>query len=186
MRTGRRIRFVDSVCSFVDDADFEAKHDRDESGRFSSGGSGESYAPTEEMPPDFDAEKFKELIGPEFKGVRRQAAVQKLINERRGHVKGAFHRKDIGDIDLIWGNDVIGLCHILKRREVQGISPEDFAKDLTEVVQNGDLCQSKGKCEIWYKKKMVVVSTMFHGKAATFIITSFPSRKRPARFKRQA
>lgn len=181
------MRFSDIVLRFRDDAEFEQKHDRDENGKFSSGGSSGSTSSSEEKNSSaFDAEKFKELIGPEFKGVRRQAAVRKLIEEKRGHVKGAFHRKDIGDIDLIWGNDDVGLCHILKRRKEQGVSPEDFAEDLAEVVQNGDLCQSKDKYEIWHKKKMVVVTKTFYGRAVTLIITSFPSRKRPARFNKQA
>ena len=168
------MRFFDRVLLICDDAEFEAKHDRDENGQFSTKSSSASASSSEEQKSlEFDAEKFRELIGPEFKGVRRQAAVRKLIEEKRGHVKGAFHRKEIGDIDLIWGN-------------AQGISPEDFAEDIAKIVQNGDICQSENKYEIWYDKKMVVVTKTFFGKEVKFILTSFPSRKRPARFNRQA
>ena len=181
------MRFFDRVLLICDDAEFEAKHDRDENGQFSTKSSSASASSSEEQKSlEFDAEKFRELIGPEFKGVRRQAAVRKLIEEKRGHVKGAFHRKEIGDIDLIWGNDDVGLCHIFKRRKAQGISPEDFAEDIAKIVQNGDICQSENKYEIWYDKKMVVVTKTFFGKEVKFILTSFPSRKRPARFNRQA
>ena len=43
------------------------------------------------------------LLGEEFKGYKGQEAVNKLLQEKRGHVKGAFHREDMGDIDLLWG-----------------------------------------------------------------------------------
>ena len=56
------------------------------------------------------------LYGEEFKGYKGQAAIDKLLKEQRGHVKGAFHRDDIGDIDLVWGSDTAGLQHIIKQR----------------------------------------------------------------------
>jgi len=49
------------------------------------------------------ADDYKKLMGPEFTGVKGQAAVEKLLNERQGHVKEAFYRDDIGGIDLYWG-----------------------------------------------------------------------------------
>lgn len=181
------MRFSDLVCilHFGDDAEFEQEHDRDKNGRFSSGGSTGSTTESKEgaeKPSGFDRQKFEELIGPEFKGVRRQAAVRKLPEEKRGHVKAASHRQDVGDIDLIWGNDRVGLCHIIKRRKEQGVSVENLAEDLSDVVLNGDLFQSSGKYEIWHKKKMVVATRTFNGNEVTFVLTAFPSRKKPARF----
>ncbi|WP_250322475.1 hypothetical protein [Campylobacter lari] len=32
-----------------------------------------------------------------------KGALQKLLIEKQGQVAGAFHRKDLGDIDLVWG-----------------------------------------------------------------------------------
>lgn len=45
---------------------------------------------------------------PEFKG-KRQEAVNHLLETKSGQVQGAFYRQDLGDIDLVWGNDEIGL-----------------------------------------------------------------------------
>lgn len=39
-----------------------------------------------------------------------------LLKVRSGYVPGAFHRDDIGDIDLIWGNWNYGLRYIELRR----------------------------------------------------------------------
>lgn len=183
------MRFSDIVLRFRDDAEFEQKHDRDENGKFSSGGSSGSTSSSEEQNSSaFDAEKFKELIGPEFSGVRRQAAVRKLIEEKRGHVKGAFHRKDIGDIDLVWGNEQIGLSHIIARRSKSGLDGEKFAESLSDVIQNGDLIYRKDRnnYEIWWQGKLAVVTKQFMGSDACFVVTAFPSRKKPARFNEQA
>ena len=96
------------------------------------------------------------------------------MEEKCGHVKGAFHRKDIGYIDLIWGNESGGLCHIVKRRKEQGISVDEFAEDISDIVQNGDLCESSGKYEIWHRKKMVVATKTFCGIVGPAIRTPLP------------
>lgn len=115
------------------------------------------------------------LLGEEFKGVKGQDAVNKLLREKQGHVKGAFHRADIGDIDLIWGDDTCGLQHILKRREEQGINAREFVKDLAEVVEKGSYRKQnkRGNYELLYNGKMAIVSPELQGNKMTFLVTSF-------------
>ena len=79
-------------------------------------------------------------LGPEYKGYKGKKAIDKLMKEKKGYIKGAFHRKDIGDIDLIWGNDKMGLKHIIKRRKETGQNLKGVLDGLTNVVE-------KGKCE---------------------------------------
>lgn len=136
----------------------------------------------------YDEKKFKELAGPEFKGVRGQSAVHKLLEEKRGHVRGAFHRKDIGDIDLIWGNEHLGLSHIISRRSASGLDGAQFVKDLSDVVENGTILHRKDRknYEIWHQGKLIVVSETFMGANKRLVVTAFPSRKKPARFNEQA
>jgi hypothetical protein len=64
--------------------------------------------------------KATEFLGPEYSGVKGQAAVEKLLKERQGHVKGAFHRDDTGDIILAWGDDNMGIQHIINHRNLYG------------------------------------------------------------------
>lgn len=180
------MRFSDLVCilHFGDDAEFEQEHDRDKNGRFSSGGSTGSTTESKEgaeKPSEFDSQKFEELIGPEFKGVRRQAAVRKLLEEKRGHVKAAFHRQDVGDIDLIWGNDKVGLNHILKRRAEQGVDLDGFAASLTDTIQNGEMAVDEGRqnFRFWKNKQEVVVSKLYFGKKIQLVVTAYPARKKP-------
>ena len=115
------------------------------------------------------------LLGEEYKDVKGQDAVNKLLREKQGHVKGAFHRKDIGDIDLIWADDTCGLQHILKRREEQGINAREFVKDLAEVVEKGSYRKQnkRGNYELLYNGKMAIVSPELQGNKMTFLVTAF-------------
>lgn len=127
-------------------------------------------------------EELDALLGEEFKGVKGQAAVDKLLKEKRGHVKGAFHRDDIGDIDLFWGNDDVGLRHIISRREEQGIDGIDFIQDLSNVVEKGDFEKKNklGNFEFRYGRKVVVIAPEYHGNKITYVLTSYKTRaKKP-------
>ena len=129
----------------------------------------------EEKSPSID-----ELLGEEFKGYKGQQAVDKLMKEKRGHVKGAFHRDDIGDIDLLWGNDSLGLQHILMRRKEQGIDGKDFVSDLANVVQHGAFRKKndRGNFEFFHKGKVAVVSPELWGNKITFLVTAFKTHSK--------
>jgi len=74
-----------------------------------------------------------------FKGMP-QEAFWFLINHQEGDLVGVFSRNDIGDVDLVWGDDSCGVCHILLRH----ISEKDFPTidqmilAITDIVQNGN------------------------------------------------
>lgn len=66
------------------------------------------------------AREIKVLFGQPFRGYHGIEAINKLKNERRGYIPSAFHRDDIENIDLIYGNECIGLKHIIKERIGRG------------------------------------------------------------------
>lgn len=127
----------------------------------------------EDLPED-----ITELLGEEFTGVKGQEAIHKLIAEQRGHVKGAFHREDIGDIDLIWGDESCGLRHILMRREEQGIDTTDFISDIAHVIENGSYLRKneRGRFEFQEGRKVVVISPELRGNKITFMLTAYKTR----------
>lgn len=120
-------------------------------------------------------EELDKLLGEEFKGYKGQAAVDKLLKEQRGHVKGAFHRDDIGDIDLLWGNDYIGLKHIIKQREKQGIDVHSFLSGLGDIVTKGLFRKKndRGNFEFLLNGKMVIISPEYHGNKITYVLTAY-------------
>jgi len=159
------------------DADWdEGKHDRDKNGKFTSGGGGSASNKAESE--ENSAESLTELMGKEYKDVKGKAAIEKLIKERNGHVKGAFYRKDIGGIDLIWGNEDLGLAHIIARREKQNIETKEFLSDIADVVEKGTVrkVNDRGNFEILYNGKMAIVSPELKGNKLTFLLTAFKTR----------
>ena len=120
------------------------------------------------------------LLGEEIKNVKGQEAVNVLLEKKRGHVKAAFIRDDIGTIDLIWGDETCGLCHIIKRREMQGINPIEFLSDIEDVITYGTISKnSKGRFEIFFNKKVAVVSPELRNNKLTFLLTAYKTRKKP-------
>ena len=125
-------------------------------------------------------EELDALLGEEFKGVNGQAAVDKLLKEKRGHVKGAFHRNDIGDIDLLWGNNTLGLQHIMKNREAQGINASKFIQALTDVIEQGEFYKKsdRGNFEFLHNGSMAIIAPEYHGNKITFVLTAYKTRKK--------
>ena len=124
-------------------------------------------------------EELAKFLGPEYKNLKGQAAVEKIISEKCGHVKGAFTRQDIGDIDLFWGDDRKGLRHILERRAEQGLDPIDFVSDLTDVVGNGvfgGAAKAPDSFILRTKDKSVVISYTYAGNDIQYVISDFPSK----------
>lgn len=121
---------------------------------------------------------LKSLLGEEFKGYKGQAAVDKLVKEQRGHIKAAFHRDDIGDIDLIWGNDSLGLQHIIQRRTEQNINVKDFLSNISDTVENGVFKRNtpRGDIEIKDGRQVVVIGKTFHQNKLVYVLTAFKSR----------
>lgn len=121
-----------------------------------------------------EGNSVSEFLGKEFTGVKGHAAVDKLMQEKQGHVKGAFTRKDIGNIDLIWGNENMGLAHIIKRRKETGQNLRALLSSLTDVIENGVLSFSKeGRFEINYKGKKAIIEPKLYGKNIQFVFTAY-------------
>lgn len=177
----------------------EEKHPRDESGKFTDkNGSYRQNASYEEIMTNdrkrlyselaYDLSQvrdIKALLGKEYTGYKGQAAIDKLLEEKQGHIKAAFHRDDIGDIDLIWGNDWLGLQHIIKQRQKQDIDTTGFLSNIAEVVDKGKFLKksNRGTLEYWYNGKSVVFSPEYHGNKLTYLLTAFkktlPKNKTP-------
>lgn len=123
-------------------------------------------------------DKLNNNLGPEYKGYKGKDAIDKLMKEKKGYIKGAFYRKDIGDIDLIWGDDKMGLKHIIKRRKETGQNLKEVLNNMTDVIGKGNLKKIKltGKSlryKIDYKDNCCIVSSELYGKKNKVVITSY-------------
>ncbi|MCL2194502.1 MAG: hypothetical protein FWB76_00925 [Oscillospiraceae bacterium] len=119
------------------------------------------------------------LFGEEFTGIKGQAAVEKLLQEKQGHVKAAFYRADIGEIDLFWGDDKAGLKHIIQERNKRGTNGTKFIENLSDVVENGEAFPNKNpnRMNIAYRGKLAVVAFDVRGSEVTALLTAFLTKK---------
>ena len=105
-----------------------------------------------------------------------KGAVDKLLTERGGQVAGAFYKKELGDIDLVWGNEKFGLAHILKRRSEQWGEEKaiKFLSHLDENIKNGDISQTQNKrVAIKTNKTTIILDNIGENK---FVLSAYRDR----------
>ena len=124
-------------------------------------------------------------MGKEYKGYKGQAAIDKLMHEKQGHVKGAFHREDIGEIDLLWGNDNIGLKHIITQREKEKEGHvEEILNHLSTAIEKGEFKKrnDRGNFEFVYKvnnaQYKTIIAPEYHNHKITYVLTAFRRGKK--------
>ena len=121
-----------------------------------------------------------EILGEEYTGVKGQDAIKKILKEKKGHVKDAFTRPDIGGITLIWGDDSVGLQHLMNNRKRDGINIDEFLSNLTEVIETGEVVKinNKGRFEILKNGKMAIIAPALRDGKITYLFTAFKTRQK--------
>lgn len=137
-------RFLDSWVMDKKEAN-GLEHDP-ETGQFASKGGSENKEDNIESEKTEYGEAFTQ-----FKGKPKQA-IEHLLKVRRGYVPGAFHRDDIGDIDLVWGNKHYGLKHIEKQRHKKGQDFNKLMEEITYVIEHGKIIDDE-----WNENMKVIV-----------------------------
>ncbi|MCD7721986.1 MAG: hypothetical protein LUI09_07130 [Prevotellaceae bacterium] len=116
----------------------------------------------------------------QFKG-RVKEAIDFLLSHKSGDLLGVFHRDEIGDIDLVWGNDKGGLCHIITKHVGYGEDgvKKDFgdinelAEKMEEVFAKGKVTKRAGdRCRITHDGFTIIVSQNVNGERKNWVITA--------------
>ena len=79
----------------------------------------------------------------QFKGKVKEA-FNFLMRHKSGDLLGVFHRDDVGDIDLVWGDEKMGLAHILGKHVGEGKdfeTPDDAIAMIENVINSGRIFQ---------------------------------------------
>ena len=110
-------------------------------------------------------EELKEDFGINFEGFKGKEAVLKLLEEKKGQVKGAFYKEGLGEIDLVWGEvkgsgkeaKGYGLSKIIEKHGEDfkefGEDLEGVSKGLNEIITKGEIhTQEYGRKTIIYHK----------------------------------
>lgn len=116
-----------------------------------------------------------------------KGAIKHLKKVKQGECINALYRKDIGYIDIVWGeNDVktnkgFGLKHIIEKhgKELKqlGFEVEDF---IPIIIQTGSIIKAREATKIILESNMfrVVIMKEWKGKSKKFILTAFDLRKK--------
>lgn len=175
----------------------ERKHPRDADGKFTDGNGGndradklatavKKYSDTPEKDlKDIPSPRGKnksesDFFGEEFKGVKGAAAIEKLLQEKRGHVKNAFERPEVGGIDLVWGDKHGGLLHTIQKRDrlyesgkgtIRGL---DMVKKIPEIIENGEFdIDEFNRPGFVFDDCRVAIRPTYFEKKLNWIVTAF-------------
>ncbi|HEF3562009.1 TPA: hypothetical protein R9129_000297 [Campylobacter upsaliensis] len=122
---------------------------------------------------------LKEDFGENFAGYKGKEAIEKLLEEQRGQVRGAFYKEGLGEIDLVWGDENFGLRHILNKH---GGGFKNLARELSEAVENGKIVKDdKGRLRLEYENKIVGIKDNWKGeKTAHWVVTAYVKKEKEA------
>lgn len=148
-------------------------------------------APSNEIEKHYNIKPIKEF-GTNYAEFYHDGAnaIKKLLVEKQGQVAGAFERKELGDIDLVWGNEKIGLNKIVSKHlddfsEFIGSDKfEKLSNGIDEIITNGKLVNDNSIKTIIYKNGnklyRVGLSKGFNGVGDnSWIITAYKVDKVP-------
>ncbi|EPA4342086.1 hypothetical protein ACQ3ZU_001742, partial [Campylobacter upsaliensis] len=115
-------------------------------------------------------------FGVNFEGFKGKEAVEKLLSEKRGQVKGAFYKEGLGEIDLVWGDENFGLRHILEQRTKQWGEEKalKFISHLNENIEKGQIVEvQKGRAAIKTDLTTIILDKKENN---NFVLTAFRDR----------
>lgn len=114
----------------------------------------------------------------QFRGKVKEA-FDFLLNRKEGDLLGVFHRDDVGDIDLVWGDAQKnqGIAHILDKhveRQNDFQSVEEAINVIEDVIMNGAIQkEGKNRIELVGGNYKVVIRKDFDGISKNWIVTAF-------------
>jgi site-specific DNA-cytosine methylase len=111
----------------------------------------------------------------QFKGKVKEA-FNFLMHHKSGDLLGVFHRDDVGDIDLVWGNEKMGLAHILGKHVGEGKdfeTPDDAIAIIENVINSGRIFQNNdNRYTLMLDGVGVGIRKSFDGEKKNWIVTA--------------
>ena len=116
--------------------------------------------PTEVDEPQPIGNSFFGKVYNQFKGKAKEA-VNFLMRHKSGKLLGVFHRNDIGEISLVWGDEKGGLAHIISKHIVKQNdfnNIDEVINTMQQVINNGTITrENKDKVVIDYNDYRVAI-----------------------------
>ena len=123
----------------------------------------------------------------QFKGKAKEA-VNFLMRHKSGKLLGVFHRNDIGEISLVWGDEKGGLAHIISKHIVEQNdfnNIDEVINTMQQVINNGTITrENKDKVVIDYNDYRVAIRKQTRDnngnvvEQGNWIVTAFDKSRR--------
>jgi hypothetical protein len=137
-----------------------------------------------------DNNEFLEFWGTDYtsEAGKGQDAVEFLLEKQDGHIVGAFTHPELGDIDLVWGDEYAGLKHIIERRTKQ-YGEEKFnrwIRHLSENIENGMIESiNEEEAVLITPKSNVLIRLKYNNIDKHWLMTSYRKDRNRKKFETQ-
>ncbi len=117
-------------------------------------------------------------FGPIFTGLENQpeAAIERLMQEKRGEVPDAFTHPELGPIAFVYGDEKMGLRHIAQKRGMEWVNR------VPEILRNGRVERDPKLPRVFIVQEsdpanVAVIRLDWFGDQKTWLITAYPDSK---------
>lgn len=122
-----------------------------------------SWKPVKGQNVQFSPKKDDDYFGRNYfrYAGKPKEAIEFLLKERGGQVRRAYTKEGLGEIDIVYGNDKRGLCHIEKRHlknQNDFESREDMAQKITDALKYGKVEKDKKDVLIIHNEMRLIIS----------------------------
>jgi tryptophan 2,3-dioxygenase len=102
-----------------------------------------------------------------YEGLKGAKAVRFLLRKKTGEIVGAFHHREIGEIDIFWGNEDIGLKKILQKH------PEVINKMQKILNESKVVSKTFNRIKLESLDHKTVVRLDWNGQQKTWLLTMY-------------
>ena len=176
-KDGKPLAFVKELSNYV--SGLNDKVEKEDGEKSDSKKDNAKTAAQKSGKNDTGDDGYPEKDYPEYKG-KGQKAVDFIVKQKGGQVRGAFNRPEIGDIDVVWGkvtnadkHEGYGLAHIIDKHGM------DAARVIGEVIEYGKaVTPTQGRISIQLGYWKVALKQQFNGNKKIWVVTSFKNEDR--------
>ncbi len=138
----------------------------------------EEQAPAVEEPQPIGRGVFGDIYD-QFKG-KAKAAIDFLLKKRSGEALGALHHKEIGDIDLVWGEEGTGRSDGYGLAKMAKYHPEVMG-NLQEILDDMHVVQrSENRINLESDKYKAAIRLSWDNQSKTWLLTAFEKKESSA------
>ena len=108
-----------------------------------------------------------------------EQAIERLLKEQKGFVPNAMYRRELGNIDFVWGTGGkkgYGLAHIIDQRNSEGLNGINFVKQLPNLIKNGKIIKNVNQPNIIFiqnNNDSALIKLVWNSYKRKWIVTAF-------------